>query len=67
MKSALGKYLAQIRQGKPVNYEVFLKQLPPAIAGRHRDYFQVERVSKQRWQVSCHDPEILNGLRINIR
>lgn len=62
MKSALGKYLAQIRQGTPVNYEAFLKQLPPAIASRHRDYFQVKRVSKQRWQVSYRDPEILAEL-----
>lgn len=62
MKSALGKYLAQLRQGEAFNYEAFLKYLPPAISARHLDYFQVERVSKQRWRVSCSDPALLAQL-----
>lgn len=62
MKSTLGSYLTQIRQGRPVNYEVFLRFLPRAVAARHRELFQVERVSAQRWQVACLDPGLFEQL-----
>ncbi|MBS3804240.1 MAG: hypothetical protein KGY54_06805 [Oleiphilaceae bacterium] len=56
------KYLQNIRQGRPINYQAFLKKLPPDIALRHRDCFSIERVSGQRWQVRCLDSAVMNRL-----
>lgn len=55
-------YLQNIRQARPINYPSFLKKLPQEIARRHRDYFRVEKVSAQRWLVTCIDPAIMAHL-----
>jgi hypothetical protein len=56
------KYLKNIQQGRPLNYEAFLKKLPADVALRHRDYFATERISAQRWQVTCLDSAVMGRL-----
>lgn len=62
MSLALAKYLAAIREGKPINYSAFLKQLPPDLVARHRDCFELDRVSQQRWRVTCRDEAVMTEL-----
>ncbi|WP_165856289.1 hypothetical protein [Marinobacter sp. JSM 1782161] len=58
MSSALEKYLAAIREGRPINFEAFRKLLPASIAGRWSRHFDVERVSQQRWRVRIVDTSV---------
>ncbi|TVP53468.1 MAG: hypothetical protein EA349_13655 [Halomonadaceae bacterium] len=56
------KNLARIRRGEPVNYPLFLRQLPAAVAGRHTQLFRTEKVASNRWRVQCLDDSLLQRL-----
>jgi hypothetical protein len=59
---SLARYFAKLRAGDPINYEAFLGCLPRDVAARHRQYFAVEKVGKQRWRVRCLDEDVLAAL-----
>jgi len=58
------RYLDKIRAGTPVNYEVFLRRLPPAYRQCHRSIFAVERVAPERWQVRILDEARFRELEV---
>tara|TARA_R110002111_G_scaffold52584_6_gene91655 strand:- start:6545 stop:7330 length:786 start_codon:yes stop_codon:yes gene_type:complete len=60
----MNRYLKNIRDGKAINFEAFLKKLPDDIAGRHWKYFSVEKVGAQKWRVSCLEDGLLERLEM---
>ncbi|GAA3947475.1 hypothetical protein [Allohahella marinimesophila] len=59
----LAGYLEKIRQGKPVNYENFLRCLPADISARHMLIFSTTRVGAQRWLVTCQEAGLIEKLQ----
>ena len=55
--SALKKYLEQISAGKAVNYNKFLKALPPQYQHRKHELFSTELIAPNTWLVTILDDQ----------
>lgn len=55
-------YLSRIKQGLAINYDAFLRRLPPEVSGRHRQYFETRKVGPKNWLVRCVDPAVWRRL-----
>ena len=58
----LAKYLQQIVQGKPVNYQKLLGLLPPAFYQQRNQIFKVRSSGAGKWQVQVADPALFAAL-----
>ncbi len=58
----LVKYLQQIANGKPVNYQKMLGLLPPAFYQQRNQIFKVRSSGAGKWQVQVADPALFAAL-----
>lgn len=62
----MSDYLRKIREGRPINYEAFLKTLPDAFRQRHRALFTTEKVAANRWRVTVLDEAAFAALQAQL-
>jgi hypothetical protein len=60
--SVLNKYLNQIIAGKAINYNKFLKILPPQYQHRKHELFSTELLAPNSWQVIILDDQVRTDL-----
>jgi hypothetical protein len=58
----LVKYLQQITEGKPVNYQKLLALLPPAFYQQRKELFRVRASGAGKWQVQIADASLFAAL-----